>query len=55
MSTLSQHERQALNEIFGVIAQKETRVSKMKASIAEFFYFLKYFLKDKTSTKLFTR
>lgn len=55
MSTLSQSERQALNDIFSVIAQKETKTSKLKNNIAGLFYFLKYFLKDKKSTKFLTR
>ena len=35
MSTLSQSERQALNDIFSVIAQKESKASKLKNNITE--------------------
>lgn len=55
MSTLSQSERQSLNEIFGVLAQKETRISKVKHSISNILYFIKYFLKDKKNTRFFLR
>lgn len=55
MSTLSQSERQALNDIFSVIVQKESKASKLKNNITGLFYFLKYFLKDKKSTKFLTR
>ncbi len=55
MSTLSQSERQALNDIFSVIAQKESKTSKLKQNIIGLFYFLKYFFKDKKSTKFLTR
>ncbi len=55
MSTLSQSERQSLNEIFGVLAEKETRTSKVKNVILNVIYFVKYFLKDKKSTRLSPR
>lgn len=55
MSTLSHSERQALNDIFSVIAQKESKASKLKNNITGLFYFLKYFLKDKKNTKFLTR
>lgn len=51
MSTMTQRERQALEELFGVMGKKESRFSKIKRSLETFFYFLKYFLKDKAHPK----
>ena len=55
MSTLSQGERQALNDIFVVISQKEKRTSKVKNSVINFFYFVFYFFKTKKNKKLTLR
>jgi len=41
MSTLSQNERQALNDIFTTITKKETFFSKLKESKGEIKHFLK--------------
>jgi len=41
MSTLSQNERQALNDIFTVITEKETFFSKLKVSKGEIKHFFK--------------
>lgn len=55
MSTLSQSERQALNDVFTAIDTDEKPFSKFKNGVASFVYFLKYFLKEKTTTKFPTR
>ena len=52
MSTLSQSERQALNDVFRAIDTQESSFSKVKNSLNSVFYFFKYFLKEKTSPKL---
>ncbi|AOO65487.1 hypothetical protein [Sulfurospirillum halorespirans] len=41
MSTLSQNERQALNDIFTAITEKETFFSKLKESKSEIKHFFK--------------
>ena len=41
MSTLSQNERQALNDIFTAITEKETLFSKLKERKSEIKHFLK--------------
>jgi len=41
MSTLSQNERQALNDIFTAITEKETFFSKLKESKGEIKHFFK--------------
>lgn len=41
MSTLSQNERQALNDIFTAITEKETFFSKLKESKGELKHLLK--------------
>ena len=41
MSTLSQNERQALNDIFTSITEKETFFSRLKESRGEIKHFLK--------------
>lgn len=41
MSTLSQNERQALNDIFTAITEKETFLSKLKESKGEIKHFFK--------------
>jgi len=41
MSTLSQNERQALNDIFTSITEKETFFSKLRESRGEIKHFLK--------------
>jgi len=41
MSTLSQNERQALNDIFTAITKKETFFSRLKESKGEIKHFLK--------------
>ncbi len=51
MSTLSQSERQALNDVFNAIDTDEKPFSKFKNTVSSFVYFVKYLLKEKTSTK----
>lgn len=51
MSTLSQSERQALNDVFNAIDTNEKPFSKFKNTVGTFVYFVKYFLKEKTNTK----
>jgi len=44
MSTLSQNERQALNDLFTSMNEKETFFSKIKATKGEFKHILKLLL-----------
>ncbi len=44
MSTLSQNERKALNDIFATITEKETFFSKLKESKGEIKHFIKLLL-----------
>jgi len=55
MSTLSQSERQALNDVFGAIDTEESFLSKVKNSLSSILYFLKYLFKEKTRTKISLR
>ena len=55
MSTLSQSERQALNDVFTAIDTDEKPFSKFKNGLTSFIYFLKYLLKEKSTSKFSIR
>jgi len=55
MSSLSQNERQALNDVFSAIDTNETQLSKVKNHLSHLIYFLKYFLKEKARTAFLAR
>ncbi len=55
MSSLSQNERQALNDVFSVIDTSQTPLSKVKNQLSHLVYFLKYFLKEKARTAFLAR